>query len=423
VAVLDGVWNVHVTAGPAGNYVQDLEIDREGRVWCATGTRWSDRTPDMNIGVLRFDGSEWERITKPPLVSGTVYCLDSSPADGSMWLGFWGSGLMSYDLDTDQWETHTSILVSPVVSDIWVGPRGNVFFGEYPVGLGILCSDGTDLHYSVGDSPPCLETMCITSIGPGPSGALIGPYISPDEGCLDMVTHLDIGQDCGSKLDDFCEAWASVEGWEKGWGYDSEVDLYGVTWLATSGGISCYEDRWRTLYDTWGEVWDIEVDAHGTKWVATDEGIYVLKGYGTTRQHFEGSLERYDSSNSPLDDSPVKALAFDADGALWIGTGGGAIYKFTQPRDRPKKQWVEVFPSKYYAWEDEDGKGIRFTGFLPGSMIRIYTIAGDLVAEVDPERAWHATNMEGEDLVSGVYVYHGYAHNGNEFIGRFVVVR
>jgi hypothetical protein len=205
--------------------------------------------------------------------------------------------------------------------------------------------------------------------------------------------------------------------------YDFETDVFGVTWMAGSGGLSSFEDRWRTVRTTFGDVWDVEVDRFGDKWVATSEGLYVLKGYGTEWTDFSETFDKYDASNSPLDGSPVKALSFDADGALWIGTGGGGIFKLTLSREEPAKQWVDVFPNPYYSWKDADGKGIRFLGFLQGSMISIFTVAGDLVAEVEPTEPWYGKNMDGEEVVSGVYVYHAYAEDGREFMGKLVIVR
>jgi len=119
----------------------------------------------------------------------------------------------------------------------------------------------------------------------------------------------------------------------------------------------------------------------------------------------------------------VKALAFDAEGVLWIGTSGGGIYKFSAPQENPTKQWVDVYPNPYYDWKDTEGKGIRFKGFLPGKMIRIYTVAGDFVAEIPPDESWMATNASGKDVVPGVYIYHAYAQSGGEFIGRLTVIR
>jgi hypothetical protein len=418
----EGSWTIYASDGPAGNYVQDLEIDDEGKIWCATGTR-GGVTIDVNLGILIYDGFQWDSIERDPLVSNGVYCLDVSPVDGSVYAGFWGQGLMKYDAGSDTWDNLNSLTESSVISDVYVDPSGRVFFGEYLVGLGVLCPDGTDLHYSSEDVPACVETECITAVGPGPTGTMVGSYLSPIQDCLDRVVELDIGGDCVDKGDDECRIWSSTQGYVDGNAYDFETDVFGVTWMAGSGGLSSFEDRWRTVRTTFGDVWDVEVDRFGDKWVATSEGLYVLKGYGTEWTDFSETFDKYDASNSPLDGSPVKALSFDADGALWIGTGGGGIFKLTLSREEPAKQWVDVFPNPYYSWKDADGKGIRFLGFLQGSMISIFTVAGDLVAEVEPTEPWYGKNMDGEEVVSGVYVYHAYAEDGREFMGKLVIVR
>jgi ligand-binding sensor domain-containing protein len=418
----EGAWVIYASDGPAGNYVQDIEIDRDGRVWCATGTR-SSIPGDVNLGIIRYDGFEWDLIGRDPLVSGRAYCLDASPVDGSMFVGFWGGGLMMYDGNSTTWDTLNTGLSSLVISEVYVDPLGRLFIGEYLTGLAVLCPDDMLVHYSSEDDPVCVETKCITAIGPGPVGAMVGSYLVPAQGCLDRVLELDIGAECADKADDECRIWSSIQGYAGGNAYDFETDIYGVAWLASSGGLSSFDGKWRTVNTTLGDVWDIEVDSYGTKWVAAGEGLYALKGYGTTWEHFSESVEKYDSSNSPLDDSPIKALAFDADGALWVGTGGGGIFRFTGPRSRTRKQWVDVFPNPYYSWEDDEGKGIRFTGFAPARPIRIYTVAGDLVAEIDPDGPWYGRNADGEEVVSGVYIYHAYTGEGREFVGRFVIVR
>ncbi len=418
----EGTWVIYASDGPAGNYVQDLEIDNEGRIWCATGTR-GGISGDVNLGIMIYDGFQWDLIQREPLVSNGAYCMDVSPVDGAVYVGFWGSGLMRYNPGLDTWDRLNTLLESNVISDVYVDPKGRLFFGEYLVGLGLLCPDGTAMHYSSEDLPACVETECITAIGPGQEGPMIGSYLSPIQDCLDKVVELDVGADCTDKNDDACLTWTSKQGYVDGNAYDFETDIYGVTWLAGSGGLSSFEDRWRTVSTIFGDVWDVEVDRFGNKWVATAEGLYVLRGYGTQWSDFSASIEKYDASNSPLADLPVKALAFDADGALWIGTGGGGIFKLSLPRDEPVKQWVDVFPNPYYSWEDKDGEGIRFLGFMPGSRISIFTVAGELVAEIEPTGHWHGKNTDGEEVVSGVYVYHAYAEDGHEFVGKLVIVR
>ncbi len=416
-------WVPHLSTGPAGNYVEDIDVDSGGKLWCATGTRWSG-VEDSNIGLLSYDGFEWDRVTTPTLNSNNAFALDNHP-DGSLWVGFWGGGLMSLDVASGQWQSHDNVLDSPVISSVHIQPDGTIFVGEYLEGVGVICPDGSDVHYKIDDVPSCVASQCPTEIGAAPQGVMITVYpaADPEVTCPAIVVQLDVGSQCLDKTDDFCRSWGEQGGWVQGFGYAATTDIYGVGWLGTSGGLSSFDGAWHVVNRKMGTVWDIEVDSFGTKWVATDLGIFVLKGYGTVWDHFEDDFMLYDSSNSPLDGSPVKALAFDSEGSLWIGTAGGGIYKFSSPRERPKKQWVDVFPNPYYAWEDTDGDGIRFTGFMPGKKVRIYTVAGDFVAEVSPEEPWQAMNASGKEVVAGVYIYHTYAQDGSEFIGRLTVVR
>ncbi|MFC1799634.1 two-component regulator propeller domain-containing protein [Candidatus Eisenbacteria bacterium] len=416
-------WDLYRSGGPAGNYVEDIEVGSDGTVWCATGTRWTG-VSGSNIGLLTFDGIEWDRVSAPTLNSNNTFALDNHP-DGSLWVGFWGGGLMSFDAAAGQWTSHPDVLASGVISAVHIEPDGTIFLGEYLEGLGVVCPDGSDIHYTYDEVPTCVGSECITAIGAAPDGVMIGVYSAGDTeyACPGLVIQLDVGSQCADKGDDECQNWGEQGGWISGFGYAAATDVYGVGWLGTSGGLSAYDGRWRKVNSQMGSVWDIEVDSFGSKWVATDRGIYVLKGYGTAWEDFEDDAVLYDGSNSPLDGSPVKALAFDAEGVLWIGTSGGGIYKFSAPQENPTKQWVDVFPNPYYGWKDTEGKGIRFKGFLPGKMIRIYTVAGDFVAEIPPDESWMATNTSGKDVVPGVYIYHAYAENGGEFIGRLTVIR
>lgn len=419
-----GEWTRFKSDGPAGNYVEDIKVDSEGTVWCATGTRWS-AGEDATIGLLSYDGLSWSHVTSPTINSNNAFALDNNPVDGSLWVGFWGGGLMSLDVVTGQWESHPELIDSNVISALYIRGDGTIFLGEYLEGVGVVCPDGSDIHYKYDEVPSCVETQCPTTIGAAPEGVMIAVYPAGETEytCPSIVIQLDIGRQCADKEDDICRSWGEQGGWVSGFGYAAATDVYGVGWLGTSGGLSCYDGRWHEVNKKMGSVWDIEVDSYGSKWVASDLGIFVLKGYGTEWEHFEDDVTVFDSSNSPLDGSPVRALAFDSDGALWIGTAGGGIYKFSAGQDRPKKQWVDVFPNPYYAWEDDEGKGIRFTGYMPGKKIRIYTVAGDFVAEISPDKPWPATNASGKDLVPGVYIYHAYAHDGGDFIGRLTVIR
>jgi hypothetical protein len=71
---------------------------------------------------------------------------------------------------------------------------------------------------------------------------------------------------------------------------------------------------------------------------------------------------------------------------------------------------------------------IRFVNVPPNCSLKIYTVSGDLVWEVENREGlgnieWDARNQRGEDVASGVYVYKIEDLSGNRVYGRLVVIR
>lgn len=94
-------------------------------------------------------------------------------------------------------------------------------------------------------------------------------------------------------------------------------------------------------------------------------------------------------------------------------------------------QTVSVVPNPFRAseaWDAAGGNEVHFINLPVEARIRIYTIAGDLVADIqhnDPVRdfeRWDLKNGQGQDVVSGIYVYRVesgvFTHQS-----RFIVIR
>jgi hypothetical protein len=90
-----------------------------------------------------------------------------------------------------------------------------------------------------------------------------------------------------------------------------------------------------------------------------------------------------------------------------------------------------VVPNPYRAsetWNPAGSHELHFINLPTRATIRIYTLAGDLVRELDHAdtirdyEAWDLTNDAGRDVASGIYVYRVEA-DGFSFQGRFVVIR
>lgn len=429
----NGSWTIVASPGPGSNYVQDICVENSGRVWFTTGYRFRGGPLGSDVGILRYTPATggWDQLAYPTLPSNRAFACETNPADGLIWVGYWESlgGLASYNPSTDQWRSYGDSLESRVVSAIYIDPNENVVFSEYTWGLGIRTKDGDFIHYSAEDEVRCLNSRCVTAVGPGFGDAyMLGNYfVSTGENCEAEVVRLGVGGDLLSKDDDTCDVWNTTAGWPQGMAtYTFALDQFGVQWLGSGGGLGAYDpagQRWHRTNTQLGSVWDIEIDQYGDRWIACDKGLFVIKGYGLDWADFE-KVDVYDSDNSPLEPVPVKALEFDADGSLWIGTAGGGIYNYVPARPEPGRHaWINVFPNPYVARQKASADGIRFSEFMQGTTLRIYTVAGDLVDEINPEDAWDTTNGAGEEVVSGVYIYAGQALDGSDFKGKLVIVR
>jgi hypothetical protein len=428
-----GAWVMLEAPGPYGNYYEDLAIDGKGRLWCTTGFRFGGAPRDANQGAYVYDGAGWQRFGKPPLPSLAAYAIDSSPFDGSVWIGFWdgGSGdLVRYAMADTGFTSFSDVIESKVISDIHVADGGEVLFTQYTeeVSFGVLYNFASAVvYYGTFDNPPCVSSPFLLALGGGPGGCyLTGSYNSPPEGSPPEIVEFCPGLSWSSKADDECQAWPPTAGWPQGHVYALTTDPYGVIWCGTSAGLGSYDGSWHTVRTTIGVVWDIAVDANGTKWIAADNGLFELQGEGSVWSDFDGRRNYYDATNSLLPDRAVKAVEVAADGSLWIGTAGGGVFRLMPeepPRTGTPSAWVQAYPSPYDAGRQDYDAPVRFEGHKPGAKVRIYTLEGGLVTEMDADGQWDLKNAQGEDVVSGVYIFHTYAEDGSEFLGRIVVIR
>ena len=104
---------------------------------------------------------------------------------------------------------------------------------------------------------------------------------------------------------------------------------------------------------------------------------------------------------------------------------------------RDGKVWVVPNPFRgRVAWERQPVPGDAFTRHIDffglprtKSRIRIYTLAGDFVKQLDHDgtggngqAAWDLISRNGQDIESGVYLFTVSWPSGHE-VGRFVVLR
>ncbi len=98
---------------------------------------------------------------------------------------------------------------------------------------------------------------------------------------------------------------------------------------------------------------------------------------------------------------------------------------------RPDLERVAVVPNPFRAfesWDRSTGHEVHFINLPQRATVKIYTLAGDLVAELEHRDtvrdflAWDLKNAQGRDIASGIYLYR-VESDLLDFQDRFVVIR
>ncbi len=93
---------------------------------------------------------------------------------------------------------------------------------------------------------------------------------------------------------------------------------------------------------------------------------------------------------------------------------------------------VIVVPNPYKGserWDESGVARVQFQNVTGRATIKIYTTAGDLVREIDHDNPlssgadWDLKNANGEDVASGIYLFHMRSEQGYEKKGHFVIIR
>ena len=308
-------WQSQLLSNPTGpNHAAVTAIlpAPDGRVWLGTLG-----------GVSRFDGETWQAWNR---LSGLPddAILDLAWGDGAVW-AVTPQGLARYAPETDRW------LAAAELAGVWRVP-GNVTLAAAPDGTLWAAAEGAVRHLSGGawrDVPLTLPHPAagIRAIAVAGDGRLWAAAYANAETIPEAERHYLGVYDGGTWR------WQRLD-WPSGGGR-AAVDWLtfapnGTLWLGTSAGL------W-TL-DTGAET------AQPARWpVEAREAAAVLfdgAGRGWTGGRFQPALIPLDGGERlpiPLPQAGrVYALAQAADGAIWVGTDGGAA------RRRPDGNW-ELF--------------------------------------------------------------------------------
>jgi ligand-binding sensor domain-containing protein len=202
-----------------------------------------------------------------------------------------------------------------------------------------------------------------------------------------------------------------------------ELGADGSVWLGTASGLYRYASGAIdsiTVKTKPGErglvgvkAMDLEFDSRGNLWISTEQGLNRMDPDGvidafTTADAWQSDL--YPSSIIvPLPSAQCGALYYDPDAdVLWIGTANGLARLDVSPpvkRELPLARIV-LYPNPVYIARGD--QALRIARISRPVSIRVYTLEGELVHEVDGVVdggvAWDLLTLNGFKARSGIYI-------------------
>lgn len=358
---------------------QAVAIDASGGKWFATyinpygtGIRYLD---DSGTPANKFDDNWIDFTTADGLANNSVkdIAFDDS---GGKWFGTYFSGGVSYLDDNnsplqkndDTWVTFTTAdgLAGDSVTAIAIDPNGDKWFGIHDGKISYFDdndtptnkTDDTWITFTESDT---LTNYEITSIDHDASG---GIWVSSNGG---GISYLDYNNTPTNKADDTWVLFTSSDGLPYEFGLYLTLDSNGDKWFIAScfegapqhtGGLVSYlndnntptnkaDDQVIIILPDDGLAYDdvnaIAVDASGGKWIGTGGGgISYLDDNGTPKNKKDDDWVIFTASDG-LSSNHITAIEIDSSNGKWIGTYGNGVSYLDDngsPFDKSDDTWI-----------------------------------------------------------------------------------
>jgi hypothetical protein len=223
---------------------------------------------------------------------------------------------------------------------------------------------------------------------------------------------------------------------------DIIVDNNGEVWVATDNGVVIIADPYQVIQNPNSlpttqkmriiengistplteNVITLRNDALNNKWLGTNaSGVLYVSPDGSTL------LNQFTMSYSPLPDNKINCLTTDSKtGLVYMGTQKGLLsYKTVAVEPLNEFDKITAGPNPYLIPNEHL---LRIDGLVENSSIKILTISGTLVREMETPGGrianWDGRDNNGSLVSSGIYIIVGYNKDGSKVgTGKVAVLR
>lgn len=413
-------WEIFIPPGPPSNEFNDLVVDQDGILWCASA----------NDGIFKYDGTSWQQFTTADGLKSNRFQSAAVDSRNRKWFGSIGGGLVMIDTDESIKVFYNEILKgsigSPnfvVVLDAKADRYDNIWvLNSYAANQNVVAVYTPQLEWYFFSVPEGILTDVVRSFD---FDQLDRVWIATQKG----VSVIDYANSLADKSDDKIvnNNLTTADGLESDDVKDIAVDYDEIVWIATAGGLNYWDpktpDKIYIQYGLLSEAINkIAVDIRNNKWFGTTAGVSVLAADGYSFTH-------YSTDNSSLVSENVTSFGFDTEtGKVYIGTTYGlSVLETPYARPRQDLSQLKAGPNPFFIGQ---GNEFAISELSDNVSIKVISENGMLVRHIPRDEilgaytTWDGTNDNGEYVASGIYIYVVYnEETGLNRAGKVAVIR
>ena len=362
------------------NEISQIVQDRQGDIWIGYV---SPRLPEYNKSIARFDGEHFTFVSDGKSLSiGNCFSIYED-LEGQLWFGG-GKGLFRYEGQRLKKEKIAADSNERGISSITQDREGQFIFGCWEHCTinqrKKLLASPLQIVYQQGEQ---FQTIFMEDNKKSPFSCISTVLATRNKEIYFHLTSSD-GLANGTGFARWHPeeglTWYGVEdGLIDNHVNDLLLDRQDNLWIATQGGISCFDgSTFRTFTTEDGlpnnRIHCLLEDSRGHLWIGTDKGV----------AQYDGRL--FQTIQSPHI-GPVCRILEDRDGTFWLGTVVGSIIRYRPRQTPPRIRVTEVITDQVYENVEDiclstvgqpvvfEYKGLSFSTH-PRDMLYVYRLQG-----------------------------------------------